>query len=644
MKTFLLSFTILLFIPFSTIYAQSTLGVNLGPDDTLCDANLVNVSASFSAIGVDALIPSDDVYSDVIDITFPFTFYGNVYNQCLLSTNSYITFDLTGALGGSPWSYTASCPDPALPTNSIFGVYQDLLPAIPGGNVSYGVLGTAPNRVFVYSTCNVPLFSCTSDHASNQIMLYEGSNNIEVHVGYRVPCTGWNNGNGLIGIQDISGTNGISPIARNTGPWTAMSEAWRFTPTSGSTYSISSIPFAPLPILPANGVYFYVDGVFAGSGTSIDVMVTDTVQVIAVADTLSNLECGFTDSIIRTMKLSDTMYLYYGAFDYSATSTAAACLNSQNGVIQLEAEGAFSSGFYNFIWEDTSGIVRNTVRNTEPAYDSLTSLGAGRYWYTITNGICSIRDSLLLGSILYYASFTHKTEPYCVGEMISFRNTSTGSYSDLIYDYGDGTIDSFPNPFHAYTTPGTYTVKLIIYTYTGCTDTAKATIFVGESPKVDLRSDTTICDYHSIILDAGTDYDSLYWQDGSTNQMYTVTTSGKYIATVSNGCGIVADSVTIDVEVCDCNLVYPDAFTPNGDNKNDTYSPLYICNGLSAYNMRIFNRWGNLVYETNDINAGWNGKFNGKDQPIGTYVYHIKATSSKPEKKIEVNGVLNLIR
>lgn len=628
---------------FTDISAQSVLGVNLGPDDTLCDVNLVNVTASFSAAGVDALIPADDVYSAAVDISFPFTYYGNVYNKCLLSTNSYITFDLTDSSGYSPWAFTATCPSNLLPNNSIFGVYQDLLPAISGGNVAYGILGTAPNRVFVYSTCNVPMFSCTGLHASNQIMLYETSNNVEVHIGWRDLCPGWNSGNGLVGVQDNLGTNGVSPPGRNTGPWTASSEAWRFTP-SGGTYNVTSIPFSPLPVLPANGVYFYVDGVFAGSGTSIDVMVTDTVQIIAVADTQSNFECGFTDSFLRTIKLMDTMYLYNAAFDYNATASAAACLNSNDNEIQLDANGNIGIGSFTFTWEDTSGVIRNTTRFSSPAYDSLTGIVAGRYWYTVDNGMCSYRDSVQLSSLLYFAGFNMAPPPYCVNDVIAFTNTSTGSYSALTYDFGDGVIDSFPNPFHAYSTPGSYTIKLIIYTYTGCTDTESITIIVGEPPFVALGADTTICDDKSVVLDAGTKWDNCLWQDASTNRTLTVTSSGIYKATVSNTCGIAEDSVNVLVEACECKLRYPDAFTPNGDDKNETYAPVYICSGLTSFNMKIFNRWGNLVYETNDITSGWNGKFHNKEQPIGTYVYYIKATSINTEKPIETNGVFSLMR
>ena len=69
-------------------------------------------------------------------------------------------------------------------------------------------------------------FSCTSQQVSAEIVLYEGTNVIEVYIGNRPPCT-W--GNAVVGIQNSTGTSGVSPIGFNTGNWSANSESWRFT-------------------------------------------------------------------------------------------------------------------------------------------------------------------------------------------------------------------------------------------------------------------------------------------------------------------------------------------------------------------------------------------------------------------------------
>jgi gliding motility-associated-like protein len=89
----------------------------------------------------------------------------------------------------------------------------------------------------------------------------------------------------------------------------------------------------------------------------------------------------------------------------------------------------------------------------------------------------------------------------------------------------------------------------------------------------------------------------------------------------------------------------PDAFTPDGDGKNDLFVPSYDCS-ISNYIIRIYNRWGQLVFESNNPNAGWDGTFEGRDQPIGTYVYYIEyvgVEGSTSEKRIEKGG-LTLVR
>ena len=104
---------------------------------------------------------SDDQFSQVINIGFDFCFYGNTYNQLVISSNNYISFDLANAGGYSPWGTTA-IPNPGLNQifNSIMGPWQDIHPGL-GGVISYETYGVAPNRRFVVSWSNIPMFSCT---------------------------------------------------------------------------------------------------------------------------------------------------------------------------------------------------------------------------------------------------------------------------------------------------------------------------------------------------------------------------------------------------------------------------------------------------------------------------------------------------
>ncbi len=188
----------------------------------------------------------DDVWTPVINLPFGFCFFGVNYTQCLVGSNGVITFNLANAGGYCPWPFTAPCPSPALPTNSIFGVYHDIDPSVycggvPCGDARYATFGTAPCRVFVVSFDNIPHFSgaCNALRTSCEIVLYETTNVIEVFIENKPVCSTWNSGNALIGIQNSSSTAGYAPPGRNTGPWAAANEGWRFTPSGGSNVVIN---------------------------------------------------------------------------------------------------------------------------------------------------------------------------------------------------------------------------------------------------------------------------------------------------------------------------------------------------------------------------------------------------------------------
>lgn len=184
--------------------------------------------------------------------TFSFSFYGFDYDACVPETNGAISFN-DHPIGSSGWQYNTTIPNVLDPNftfisgnnhkNTVFGVFQDTYPGAgsPPANsgVYYGHQGVYPNRVFVMSFYRLPQFSCTSDNLSTyQIVLYEGTNIIDVYVQERTVCGSWNNGSGLIGLLNIGGNQAVVPPGRNTGNWTSQNEAWRFTPITPVNYEI----------------------------------------------------------------------------------------------------------------------------------------------------------------------------------------------------------------------------------------------------------------------------------------------------------------------------------------------------------------------------------------------------------------------
>ena len=177
--------------------------------------------------GTQAFAGTDDVWSNIIALPFNFNFYGNIYNKLVIGVNGIISFDTTYAGAFCPWSFSDQVPSSSLPLNSIFGAYHDIDPSMYG-NINYNVYGVAPNRAFVINFDSVAQFDCTNLSTTQQIVLYESTNDIEVYIKDKPLCSGWNNGNAVIGIQNAIGLMGIAPLNRNTGAWSATNEAWRF--------------------------------------------------------------------------------------------------------------------------------------------------------------------------------------------------------------------------------------------------------------------------------------------------------------------------------------------------------------------------------------------------------------------------------
>ena len=152
-------------------------------------------------------ITADDGHGPVISIGFTFNFYGVPYTQLVISGNGYITFDLSQANQYSPWSITTPIPNPGiLPENAILAPWQDLNPSI-GGDILYEVVGFAPNRMFIVTWCATPLYSCSNLLHTSQVVLYEGSDKIEMFIQNKPLCTSWNGGAAIQGLVDATSTS-----------------------------------------------------------------------------------------------------------------------------------------------------------------------------------------------------------------------------------------------------------------------------------------------------------------------------------------------------------------------------------------------------------------------------------------------------
>jgi gliding motility-associated-like protein len=231
--------------------------------------------------------------------------------------------------------------------------------------------------------------------------------------------------------------------------------------------------------------------------------------------------------------------------------------------------------------------------------------------------------------------------------------------TNVVYKYkwvfGNGTVSSNKADHTCYSTAGTFTPSLTLTdSITGCKSTATATVNAFPVPTADFSyapSSTTIFnpDIYFNDLSGGATIVSWTWffGDGDSSQaqypIHTYLDTGLYyphLAVVSNkGCwNIKWDVLYIAPE---CLIYVPNAFTPNGDNTNDTFAPKG--EGIYDFSMHIYDRWGNLMYHTTDITKGWDGTKGGTALEQDTYAWKIEIRNYKGEPK-QLSGTVTLFK
>lgn len=189
-------------------------------------------------------------------------------------------------------------------------------------------------------------------------------------------------------------------------------------------------------------------------------------------------------------------------------------------------------------------------------------------------------------------------------------------------------------------------VNLEVYTDAGCSNTDTMNINRISDPVSSLIKDTAICFaiFGELDLNAG-DANRIEWEhpSGTDNNFdFKATEPGNYTVTLYNGDNcFVTDRVNIE-DFCSTELFIPNSFTPNNDGINDDFGSFAVA--AYSYELLIFNRWGKLVFQTNDLNEKWKGE----NDPIGVYAYLLTYEVADREggylKETKKMGSVNLIR
>jgi gliding motility-associated-like protein len=172
---------------------------------------------------------------------------------------------------------------------------------------------------------------------------------------------------------------------------------------------------------------------------------------------------------------------------------------------------------------------------------------------------------------------------------------------------------------HVVSNAGLYWVKVA----DGCGNISSDSIVIDffKATKDLLAGDTAICSYESLLLKTFTPLQSYKWSNASQTPSIAVNQPGLYwlVGTDLNGCAV-SDTILIAAKECQKGFHVPNAFSPNRDGKNDLLRPL-VFGELVKYEFRIFNRLGEMIFESRNVFKGWDGKYKGIDQSANAYVW-----------------------
>lgn len=528
-----------LFISFLVVgYFQAQQTVCLGDSITVCGGSLEIEDCSSQGnnatgginLNAPTVIPtlSDDSFSGAVPIGFNFTFYGNSFNQCTIGSNGIISFDMGNAGGYCPWALggVGSLPTTgtAVTHNAIMPAYQDMNPSAfvsPNGNIQYQTIGTAPNRKLVILYREIGAFSCGISECNYiGVILYETSNDIEVHIGKKTVCGTWNGGLAIQGIQNNNGSIAHVTPGRNNTIWAANNDAYRWEYQGGNNYSITPI------------TYVQITGV--GSSLVWNNTLGDTSPYNGGTLNISSVPSGTTGYFLTSSAcgtalgaVSDTSWVTLASPEVIASSTPDVCTQ---GVGTVSATpGAGSPPPHTYSWP-ALGATTQTVNN----------ITAGTYSVFMTDGNgCTSNATVTVGDSP--ATFTSSySQVSCSG--------GTDGTATAIMTPSDGTENYLWSDGQTAQTAvgliaGTYTCD--VSTASGCNGTV--TVIVDEIPAMILSiedQNDALC--HSLnngmimvdVVDGSSPYTYSWDQSSSLDSVANDLYAGTHTITVTdaNGC------------------------------------------------------------------------------------------------------------
>lgn len=315
-----------------------------------------------------------------------------------------------------------------------------------------------------------------------------------------------------------------------------------------------------------------------------------------------------------------------------------------------------SGGTPNYTYTWTPGPINGGNVNVTPAATTTYTVNA-----TDANGCACPQQTVTVNvNPLPTVAFTSDIQSGCVPVCVTFTDNTSGAQSQT-WNFGDGNTATGGISQHCYPSAGQYNVTLTVTDNNGCINTVVMPSYVNAYPvpSAGFTYDPPFADLLNPTItfsDASTGAGSFFWSFGDINNssstqqnpMFSYPDSGFYQVThiVSNSYGC-SDTTSDIIHINGIQTLYaPNAFTPNHDGLNDVFNVKGMNLDPNDFQLLVYDRWGNLIFTTNDLNAGWDGHANGGDEiaQIDVYVWKVRGRSLIDLHEIFAIGSVSLIR
>ena len=301
----------------------------------------------------------------------------------------------------------------------------------------------------------------------------------------------------------------------------------------------------------------------------------------------------------------------------------------------------------------------STLANPTTVYTS-----PGTYTVTLVAINGTSRDTLVRSNYIFVPvspvpDFSVNTQTGCeTGNVFNFTNLTING-NTYTWDFGDGNVSNETHPHHLYTSPGQFPVTLTVTTAEGCIDTLSLTqvdlVDINPTPVAAFAVDRTEADICNSVInftnqsqgavtyyyhfDDGYNYST---QESPSQKFYTSGDHHVYmIATSDKGC---TDTAFQKIYIEPFAFFIPNTFTPDGDEFNNVLEAKMWLTPFD-WEFRIYNRWGEMVFESFDYRAVWDGTYKGELVPSGMYNYTLKyRPCSMEDHHLIQNGHVNVLK